>query len=247
MSSENPMIENRQLLTQSYCKQHKERLIFHPESTDEAAYIATQLLGMGFRYYKSEYRDQLADAVTGAIYLDTDKTIMVSDSRRSDGVICSIDHFEGFFVPEGETTVARIPQEEYRQRHMVFYPKSLAEARAIMGAFSKAGMEFEKDETLGFIPVTRAAMQGVAVKDGVVRFSPTVDDLRHAEICTAADLGVMARGALSAEQVMIMAAFNEMAARMQQMSERIARLEGEILPQDIPKNPAGGKLTPRKP
>lgn len=241
------MIENRQILTPSYCKDHAQRLVFHPETAEEAGYIASQLLGMGFRYYKSEYRDQLELATTGSIYLDTDKTIMVSESRRTDGVLCSIDHFEGFFVPEGQTIAARIPAEEYRQRHMVFYPKSLTEARAIMSVFSAAGLEFEKDASTGFIPVTRAAMQGVAVKNGIVRFSPSVHDLRHAEICTAADLGVLARGALSAEQVMIMAAFNEMAARMQQMSERIATLEKEILPGDIPKNASNGKLTPRKP
>lgn len=229
------MNENRLPLTRSYCTETKERLIFHPETPDEARFIADQLNGLGFRYYKEEYRDQMGLAAAGSIYLDTDKTIMVTESRRTDGFLCNPDHFEAFYIGESQRTKGRIPDDEFRQHHMVFYPKTLTEARAILGVFNAAGLEVEMPEQGFALPVSRAAMQGIAVKEGVVRFAPTLADLRDAEICTAADIGVVARGALSAEQVTIMAAFNEMAARMEQMGARIKRLEEEVLPRDIPK------------
>lgn len=229
------MMDNRLPLTRAYCRETKERLVFHPDTADEAKFITEQLSGMGFLFYKDEYRERMAVAAAGSIYLDTDKTIMVVDDRRSDGILCSPDHFEAFYIGEGQRIKGRIPDDEFRQRHMVFYPKTLTEARAILGVFNQASLEIEMPEQGFALPVSRAAMQGIAVKEGVVRFSPTQQDLRDAEICTAADIGVLARGALSAEQVMIMAAFNEMAARMEQMGARLAKIEEQILPRDIPK------------
>ncbi len=242
------MTENRLPLTRNYCSETKEKLIFHPETADEAKFIGEQLNGMGFRFYKEEYRTQMSVAAAGCIYLDTDKTIMVTDDRRHDGILCSPDHFEAFYMGEGQRIKGRIPDDEFRQHHMVFYPKTLTEARSIMGVFNQAGLEIEMPEQGFALPVSRAAMQGIAVKDGIVRFSPTPEDLRDAEICTAADIGVLARGAMSAEQVTIMAAFNEMAGRMEQMAARLARLEDEILPRDIPKgSSAAAKSVVRRP
>lgn len=242
------MNDNRMPLTHSYCSDTKERLIFHPETAEEAKFIGDQLNAMGFRFYQEEYRQQMAVAAAGCIYLDTDKTIMVTEGRSTDGILCSPDHFEAFYIGEGQRIKGRIPDEEFRQHHMVFYPKTLTEARSIMGVFNQAGLEIEMPEQGFALPVSRAAMQGIAVKDGVVRFAPTPEDLRDAEICTAADIGILARGAMSAEQVTIMAAFNEMAARMEQMSQRLAKLEAEILPRDIPKgNNAATKPAVRRP
>ncbi len=248
ITRKHPMTENRLPLTRNYCSDTKEKLIFHPETVDEARFIGEQLNGMGFRFYQEEYRNQMALAATGSIYLDTDKTIMVSEARRTDGLLCSPDHFEAFYIGESQRIKGRISDDAFRQHHMVFYPKTLTEARAVLGVFNQAGLETEMPEQGFALPVSRAAMQGIAVKDGVVRFSPTPEDLRDAEICTPADIGVVARGALSAEQAMMMAAFNEMAARMEQMGQRLARLENEILPRDIPKgNNVAAKPAVRRP
>lgn len=240
-------MQNTMPITGDYCRNTKERLIFHPESAEEAQFIADQFRRLGFRYYHEEYAQQMDKAALGSIYLDTDRTIMVTNTRRDDGALCTSDQFEEFFIADNSMGEGRIPAAEFTQRHMVFYPKTLAEARGVLAALKSGGAEIENAEQ-GFIqPVTRAAMQGLAVKDGMIRFAPTPEDLRHAEICNGADIGVFARAALSAEQVTMVAIFNDMAARMEQMAQRIARLEEEILPQDIPKTPAGGKPAVRRP
>lgn len=240
------MPENRLPLTRDYCHSVSERLVFHPETLEEVEFVAGQLQRLGFRYYSQEYPKQLAQATQGCIYLDTDKTIMVSESRRTDGIICSADHFEEFFILDNQMGRGRIPPEEFGARHMIFYPKTLTEARGVLAVLKAAGIEVERKDDEPFqLPVTRAAMQGICVKQGVVRFSPTPEDLRDAEILGAADIGVFARGALSAEQATMVAIFNDMAGRMAQMTERIARLEKEVLPQDVPKQPGTGKLSLR--
>jgi len=241
------MIQNTQPITGDFCRNTKERILFHPESAEEAQFVADQLRRLGFQYYQQAYAQQMDMAVSGSIYLDTDKTIMVSNARRDDGILCSPDQFEQFFIADNQMGTGRIPAEEFSQRHMVFYPKTLTEARGVLAVLKSGGLEIESSGEGFSVPVTRAAMQGVAVKDGVIRFAPTQDDLRCAEICSAADIGVFARAALSAEQVTMVAVFNDMAARMEQMAQRIAQLEQEILPQDIPKTPAGGKPAVRRP
>lgn len=243
------MNENRLPLTAEYCRSVKERIIFHPESAEEAQFIADQFLRLGFRYYNEGYRDQMnVVAAEGSVYLDTDKTIMVTNSRRTDGLLSTADHFEQFFLADNRIGQGRIPPEEYTRRHMVFYPKTLTEARGVLAVLKSAGAEVERSGSdIPHMPVTRAAMQGIAVRGGVIRFAPTSEDLRTAEICSAADIGVFARGALSAEQATMVAVFNDMAARMEQMAQRLARLESEVLPQDIPKAPASGKPAVRRP
>ncbi|MDP2206722.1 MAG: hypothetical protein Q8K65_10505 [Alphaproteobacteria bacterium] len=242
------MVQNVQPITGDYCRNTKDRLIFHPESVEEAQFVAEQFLRLGFRYYSEGYRDQMnVAAAEGSIYLDTDKTIMVTGGRRADGVLCSSDQFEQFFIADNHMGQGRIPAEEFSQRHMVFYPKTLSEARGVLSVLKSGGLEIESSGEGFSVPVTRAAMQGIAVHEGIIRFAPTPDDLRCAEICSAADIGVFARAALSAEQVTMVAVFNDMAARMEQMAQRIAQLEQEILPQDIPKTPAGGKPAVRRP
>lgn len=241
------MPDNMQPITGEYCRNTKERIVFQPESVEEAQFVVDQLHRLGFRYYKEEYARQLDTATSGCVYLDTDKTIMVSGARRDDGILCSPDQFEQFFIADNNIGDGRIPAEEFTQRHMVFYPKTLAEARGVLAVLKSGGVQIDGSTEGFFQPVTRAAMQGIAVRDGVIRFAPAPDDLRQAEICSAADIGVFARAALSAEQVTMVAVFNDMAARMEQMAQRIARLEDEILPQDIPKTPAGGKPAVRRP
>jgi hypothetical protein len=154
-------------------------------------------------------------AAAGSVYLDTDKTIMVSNARRDDGILCVPDQFEQFFIADNQMGTGRIPAEEFSQRHMVFYPKTLTEARGVLAVLKSGGLDIENSADGFNLPVTRAAMQGIAVKDGFIRFAPTPDDLRTAEICSAADIGVFARAALSAEQVTMVAVFNDMAARME--------------------------------
>ena len=61
------MNDNRLPLTRNYCSSAKEKLIFHPETIDEAKFVAEQLNWMGFCFYKEEYRDQMAAAATGSI------------------------------------------------------------------------------------------------------------------------------------------------------------------------------------
>jgi hypothetical protein len=243
------MVQNAQPITGDYCRNTKDRLIFHPESVEEAQFIADQFLRLGFRYFSEGYRDQMnVAAAEGSIYLDTDKTIMVTAGRREDGALCSPDQFEQLFLADNQMGAGRIPPEEFLQRHMVFYPKTLTEARGVLGVLKSAGLEIERGEDdLPHMPVTRAALQGIAVRGGVIRFAPTSEDLRTAEICSAADIGVFARAALSAEQATMVAVFNDMAARMEQMAQRIARLEEEVLPQNLPKTPASGKPAVRRP
>lgn len=241
------MPDNLQPITGEYCRNVQQPIIFYPESVEEAQFVADQLLRLGFRYYKADYAQHLETAISGCLYLDTDKTIMVSGARRDDGILCSSDQFEQLFLADNNMGGGRIPAEEFSQRHMVFYPKTLTEARGVLAVLKSGGLEIENRAEGFSLPVARAAMQGIAAKDGIIRFAPTQDDLRQAEICSAADIGVFARAALSAEQVTMVAVFNDMAARMEQMAQRLARLEQEVLPQDVPKTPAAGKPAVRRP
>jgi len=227
---------NRAPLSADFCSRAQERLVFEPETAHEAAFIAQQLQAMGFRYYQSEYAAQMDTAVKGCIYLDTDNTIMVLESRRDDGLLCSVDDFPSFYIPENMAAApARLTEADIAGRTLVFYPRTAAEARGIYAALTARGATPAEEAPNATIFIAMAVTQGLFVKNGVVAYAPQKEDLIGAEICTAADVGFNSASALSAEQITIMAAFNEMTARMQQMADRIARLEEEILPQKVDK------------
>lgn len=227
---------NRTPLSADFCHRTQERFIFEPETAHEAAFIAQQLQDMGFRYYKSEYAGELDKAVKGCLYLDTDNTIMVSESQRDDGLLCSVDDFPNFYIPENMACApARLTEADIHGRTLVFYPRTAAEARGIYAALIARGATTAEEEPNATIFTAMAVTQGLFVKNGIIAYAPQKNDLIGAEICTAADVGFNSASALSAEQITIMAAFNEMTARMQQMAARIERLEEEILPQKVDK------------
>jgi hypothetical protein len=241
------MPDNLQPITGEYCRNASDRLIFHPETEKEAQFIADQLRAFGFDYYSKDFAKQMDLAAQGSLYLDRDKTIMLATKRRYDGILCSSDQLEQFFTGDNTIGEGRIPASQFTQRHMVFYPKTLNEAHGVLGVLKSGGVQIDGNTENFFQSFARAAMQGIAVRDGIIRFVPTRDDLRQAEICSAADIGVFTRAVLSGEQVTMLAVFNDMAARMEQMAQRIARLEQEVLPQNVPKTPAGGKPAVRRP
>jgi hypothetical protein len=223
------------ILTPDFCRAAKEKLVFRPESIEEAQFIAHSLQNMGYQYYSADYATKLADALTGSIYLDTDKTIMVGTSRPS-GIACSADGFGQIYMPEGvRISEPRLSPEDCKRRALVFYPRTAAEARGILRVLKENGISFGEKPPSATVMARLAVVQGILLRDGALRFGPAPSDLAGAEICTASDLGVNAAVALSPEQATIMAAFNEMSARMQQMSARIAALEKEVLPESMDK------------
>jgi hypothetical protein len=229
---------NHTPLTAEFCRNTQERFVFEPQTLHEARFIAQQLQAMGFHYYRDEYAQQLIQSVKGCIYLDTDKTIMVTDSRRDDGLHCSVDDFPHFYIPENISAApARLTEEDVAQKTLAFYPRTAAEARGIYAALVLRGARTEEDAPNASVFTAMSVTQGMFVKNGIIRYAPRAADLVGAEICTAADLGFNSASALSAEQITLMAAFNEMTARMQQMAARIERLEAEILPQKVDKRP----------
>ncbi|HEX2753773.1 MAG TPA: hypothetical protein VHP34_11840 [Alphaproteobacteria bacterium] len=233
---------NRTPLSADFCSRTQERFVFEPETMHEAAFVAQQLQGMGFRYYQPGYADQLDKAVKGCIYLDTDNTIMVSESRRDEGLFCSVDDFPNFYIPENMFAApARLTETDIANRTLVFYPRTAAEARGIYAALIARGATTAEEDLNATVFTAMAVTQGLFVKNGILAYAPQKEDLIGAEICTAADLGFNSASALSAEQITIMAAFNEMTARMQQMAARIERLEDEILPQKVEKRKSASK------
>lgn len=232
------------ILNAQFCNSTNTRFVFEPKDLREAEFIAGELLAMGFKYYRSEDAQNLQDAVGGSLYLDGDKTIMVSSASVDDGHLCSIDNLDRFYIPENALQVeGRLSSKDVQTKKLAFYPRTGSEARSVLGVLISGGAVVDGVEQPAAVLAARAVTQGIVVDRGHIRFAPASADLQGAEICTAADLGVNAVSSLSAEQVTIMAAFNEMAARMEQMAQRIARLEGEVLPEKIekkqPAKPAG--------
>ncbi|TAL37432.1 MAG: hypothetical protein EPN97_05160 [Alphaproteobacteria bacterium] len=222
-------------LTPEYCRGVQNRLVFHPKTLGEAEFIVAQLQGMGFKYYRDEYAQQLKNVLKGSLYLDNDKTIMVTDTQ-ADGIACSVDGFRQFYLPaEPPSPDARLTAKDCVTRTLAFYPRTSSEARGVLQTLFAAGVTPPPEEQSVVMMMTRAVVQGMLVRDGQLTFNPAPADIRHAEICTAADLGVNAGVTLSAEQATIMAAFNEIGARLEQMSGRIARLEDEVLPKTLEK------------
>ncbi|HYD18758.1 MAG TPA: hypothetical protein VEF76_09800 [Patescibacteria group bacterium] len=220
-------------LTREFLQGAGDKLVFEPQTLEEAEFIANQLLRFGFKYYNADYPNQLAQALTGSIYLDTDKTIMVS-SGKAQGVAVSADGFDTFYMSPFDVAAARIKPQELLAGNFVFFPRSTTEARGLFAALKEAGATLEAEEG-SFKLAGRAVYQGIIVRQGVIDFAPPPDELRTARIATPADLGVTASIALSAEQATMIAVFNEMAARLEQVNARVMRIEDEVLPKSIDK------------
>lgn len=220
-------------LTREYLQATDSKVVFSPSSTEEAEYVAAQLQRLGFRYYKDEYAQQLGNAVAGSLYLDTDKTIMVS-SGKADGVNATADGFDNFYLSGFDASSARITAQELLQGSFAFYPRSTAEARGLLAALKDAGAALDSDEGM-FRLAGRAVYQGVILQGGRIGFAPAPADLQQARIVSSADVGVGAPVALSPEQATMVASFNEVAARMEQMAARLARIEDEVLPKKLEK------------
>lgn len=221
------------LLTRDFLQGTDGKVVFTPATMEEAEYIATQLQRLGYRYYKPEYAQQLDNAIKGSIYLDADKTIMVS-TGKADGINASADGFDNFYLSGFDAASARITPQELQAGIFAFFPRSTAEARGLLAALKDAGATIDSEDGM-FMLAGRAVYQGVLVRQGRIGFAPAGEDLQAARIASAADLGVGVPVALSPEQATMIAGFNEVAARMEQMAARLERLEGEILPKKLEK------------
>ena len=189
-------------LTREFLAGLSAKQVFRPQSVDEAEYIASQLLGIGFPYYKPDYAAQLQKAVGGSIYLDTDKTIMVSESTP-DGTMRSADEF---MVVLGEP---RAFDKTLLEKPLAVFPRSVGEGRGVLINLASAGA-IDAEETQNSF----AKAVGIA-------------------------------GGMTAEQAVVHAAFNEMAARMEQMAARIERLEDAVLPKTLEKKASLPKPGPK--
>lgn len=221
------------VLTRDFLQSLDRKAVFVPSTLEEAEYIATQLQRLGFRYYKDEYAQQLDQTLKGSIYLDNDKTIMVS-AAKAEGLDVSAEGFDNFYLSGFDAAAARITPQELQAGIFAFFPRSTAEARGLLAALKDAGATIDSEDGM-FMLAGRAVYQGVLVRQGRIGFAPAGEDLQAARIASAADLGVGVPVALSPEQATMIAGFNEVTARMEQMSARLERLEGEILPKKLEK------------
>lgn len=220
---------NMPALTRESLQGARDRVVFQPETLDEAQFIVQQLQGLGFKLYKPEYAQQLPVTLKGSIYLDNDKTIMVADSKTQ-GIAASADDFafDHSFSRQIDIDVAH-------GKYAVF-PRSAMEARFVLAALKASGATMQEgDGKRIFAPAARAVRQGLLVKDGKITFSPSSSDLMGVKILPASDFGARHDAGMPPEQVALHSAFNEMSARMEQLSQRLERLEDELLPKTISK------------
>lgn len=220
-------------LTRDFLQTAKEKVVFVPATLEEAEYVVNQLQRLGYQYYKPEYAQELGKTLSGSIYLDTDKTIMVSTGKAG-GIDASAEGFDDFYIAPFDAASSRISPRELAEGVFVFFPRSTMEARGVLAALKDAGATLEGDEGL-FRLAGRAVYHGIVLRDGAIGFAPSPEDMRTARIVSSADLGVGAPVTLSPEQATMIATFNEIAARMEQMSARLERLEDEILPKKLEK------------
>lgn len=221
------------VLTRDFLQSLDRKAVFVPSTLEEAEYIATQLQRLGFRYYKDEYAQQLDQTLKGSIYLDNDKTIMVS-AAKAEGLDVSAEGFDNFYLSGFDAAAARITPQELMDGVFAFFPRASAEARGLLAALKDAGAVVDGDDGM-FKLAGRAVYQGLILRGGRIGFAPSREDLHDARIVSAAELGVGVPVTLSPEQATMISAFNEVTARMEQMSARLERLEGEILPKKLEK------------
>ena len=228
------MTNNTPAPTRDFLQASKEKVVFEPSTMEEAVYVAQQLQRLGYKYYSEDYPKQLDNALKGSIYLDRDKTIMVTPTKAV-GFQASADGFDNLYMPSSDVTAARIKPEEVMQGVFVFFPRTTVEARGLLVLLKNSGATIDEGDDSTFKLAGRAVYQGLILRDGRIGFAPGAADLREARITTATDLGVGVPVSLSPEQATIMAAFNDLTARLEQMNARLERLEGEILPKSIEK------------
>lgn len=222
------------VLTREFLQGATQKVVFQPATLEEAEYIGDQLQRLGYRYYQDEYPKQLAMTLKGSMYLDTDKTIMVSDAK-AEGIAATADGFDNFYTSPFDAASARIKPAELMQGVFAFFPRSTTEARGLLSALKEAGATRDGDEGT-FKLAGRAVYQGVILRDGHIGFGASPEDLREARITSASDLGIGAPVVLSPEQATLIAVFNEVTARLEKMNARLERIEDEILPKKIEKS-----------
>jgi hypothetical protein len=223
------------LLTAQYCKDALHKLVFHPANLLEATFVAAQLQDLGFKYWREESAKNLANAVTGSIYLDTDKTIMIGTDRKPEGQVCSVASLAGYAEATGKDAVdLGLTREDCHSRTLVFYPRNFSEAFRALSVLTDFGVK-PRDEAAGLAPfIARATGQGLVVREGIMSLGPTSADLPYAKILTAADFGLLPI-APQPDNNTLLSAFNEMSARMAQVVARLGALEAEILPKTVEK------------
>ncbi len=222
------------VLTREFLQGAADKIVFQPSTMEEAEYIGDQLQRFGYRYYKEEYPKELAITLKGSIYLDTDKTIMVS-AGKVNGIAAIADAFDNFYLSPFDAAAARIKPAELMQGVFAFFPRSTAEARSLLSALKEAGATRDGDEGT-FKLAGRAVYQGLILRDGHIGFGASPEDLREARITSTSDLGIGAPVVLSPEQATLIAVFNEVTARLEKMNARLERIEDEILPKKIEKS-----------
>lgn len=221
---------NTEPLTQEFLSSAKLRVVFEPKSLDEAEYVAQQLLKLGFRYYKDEYAKQLQNTLQGSLYLDTDKTIMAV-TTKAEGIAATADDFalNTYNVPQRQSAV------DVMRGTYALFPRTVVEGRNTLVTLREAGAKLPEDAQGTFGLAALAVYKGLLVKNGVISFAPASEDLQNAKVLTPADLGV-GQSSVPPEQASMNSAFNEMAARMEQMAAQLTRLENEIIPKPLEKN-----------
>ncbi|MDI1228165.1 MAG: hypothetical protein PSY14_10820 [bacterium] len=222
------------VLTREFLQGATQKVVFQPATLEEAEYIGDQLQRLGYRYYQDEYPKQLAMTLKGSMYLDTDKTIMVSDAK-AEGIAATADGFDNFYISPFDAAAARIKPAELMQGVFAFFPRSTTEARGLLSALKEAGATRDGDEGT-FKLAGRAVYQGVILRDGHIGFGASPEDLREARITSASDLGIGAPVIMSPEQATLIAVFNEVTARLEKMNARLERIEDEIMPKKIEKS-----------
>jgi hypothetical protein len=91
----------------------------------------------------------------------------------------------------------------------------------------------------------RAVLEGILVSGGRFHLGASPVQLEGARICSVSDIGVTEtpRG-VSAEQASVISAFNEVTARLAQLSQRLEAVESQFKPADIDKPAQKNKLGP---
>jgi hypothetical protein len=248
-------------LTAEFCRGTKHRIVFRPENVGEAALIARQMRDLGFRFYNHDHASNLHGAVSGCMYLDNDKTLMVTNGRGVDGIVCGLGHFGRIFEREGAAAGALLTAEDVATRALVFYPRGFAEAFRAVSVLAKLGAAPGADDASLANLTLHGVNHGLVVRGGRLSAGPVAEDLAVARICAMGDFGMPSRpDTAEPDNNALLALFNDMSARMKKIetqlegvsgrmdgiearldnvSGRMETLEREIMPRTIEKSKPG--------
>jgi hypothetical protein len=241
MADENTTPE---VLTAEYCKSFKQRIAFRTGSLEEAAFVARQLQNLGFRFY-SDHANKLQVAVGGCVYLDGDKTIMVSSELVPSAKVFSLDNFSGIFAQDGAAKGARLTAEDVKTRKLVFYPHSFSESYRAVSVLAALGAAPGLGNASLAALTAHGVNYGLVVQKGQLSAGPVAEDLEGARICTMGDFGMpLTTEIAQPDNRALLSAFNEVSAQLRKMEARLAAVEEQLKPDTIDKSTAKKLLEP---